>query len=269
MSNQTNLATVDTTNLFVLPDVQAPGDFSREDLAEDMDGLRLSFPRVKIPAGGVLQFEMPGDDPEHPEYVDKLTGVLLYHHASNGYWPGPMSEEDKNPICASVDGKLGIGDPGGACATCELNAFGTAEDGKGKACKNKRSLYLLQSGDIMPVVLDLAPTSLKPFNDFMNAAFLTRGRAAFGSVIEIGLKRMTGNGNVYSVATFRKVYDFTGEELAQIRTFAVSFREQAKAMLEERIKAMQSQQDDGCDYDGFGPGDGAKVGASVGEELPL
>ena len=27
MSNQTNLATVDTTNLFVLPDVQAPGDF--------------------------------------------------------------------------------------------------------------------------------------------------------------------------------------------------------------------------------------------------
>lgn len=121
----------------------------------------------------------------------------------------------------------------------------------------------------MPVVLDLAPTSLKPFNDFMNAAFLTRGRAAFGSVIEIGLKRMTGNGNVYSVATFRKVYDFTGEELAQIRTFAVSFREQAKAMLEERIKAMQSQQDDGCDYDGFGPGDGAKVGASVGEELPL
>lgn len=73
MSNQTNLATVDTTNLFVLPDVQAPGDFSREDLAEDMDGLRLSFPRVKIPAGGVLQFEMPGDDPEHPEYVDKLS----------------------------------------------------------------------------------------------------------------------------------------------------------------------------------------------------
>lgn len=269
MSIQSNLATVDTTDLFVLPDVQAPGDFSREDLAEDMEGLRLSFPRVKIPAGGVLQFEMPGDDPEHPEYVDKLTGVLLYHHASNGYWPGPMGEEDKNPICASVDGKLGIGDPGGACAACELNAFGTAEDGKGKACKNMRSLYLLQSGALMPIVLNLSPTSLKPFNDFMNAAFLTRGRAAFGSVIEVGLKRMTGNGNVYSVATFRKVYDFTGEELAQIKTFAVSFREQAKAMMEERVKAMQSQQDDGCDYDGFGPGDGAKVGASAREELPL
>lgn len=270
MSNQTNLATVDTTELFRLPDdVQGLGDFSQEDLADDMDGLRLSFPRVKIPAGGILQFEMPSDDPEHPQYVETLTGVLLYHHASNGYWPGPMGDEDKNPICASADGKLGIGDPGGACAACELNAFGTAEDGKGKACKNMRSLYLLQSGEVMPIVLNLPPTSLKPFNDFMNAAFLTRGRAAFGSVIEIGLKRMTGGGNVYSVATFRKVADFTGEELARIRTYTAAFRQQAKAMLEERVKAMQSQQDDGCDYDGFGPEGGAKVGAAVGEELPL
>ena len=71
------------------------------------------------------------------------------------------------------------------------------------------------------------------------------------------------------MATFRKVYDFTGEELAQIKAFAGSFREQAKAMLEERIKAMQNQQDDGCDYDGFGPEDGVKVGASASEELPL
>jgi hypothetical protein len=99
MANQTNLATLEVpTGLFVLPnaDLAVAGDFSKEDLAEDMEGMRLSFPRVKIPAGGVLQFEMPGDDPEHPEYVDKLTGVLLYHHATNGYWPHPMDDEDKN-----------------------------------------------------------------------------------------------------------------------------------------------------------------------------
>lgn len=271
MANQTNLATVEVpTDLFVLPnaDLSVPGDFSREDLAEDMEGMRLSFPRVKIPAGGVLQFEMPGDDPEPPQYVDKLTGVLLFHHATNGYWPHPMDDEDKNPICSSVDGKMGIGEPGGVCAACELNAFGTAEDGKGKACKNMRSLYLLQSGDLMPIVLNLPPTSLKGFNDFMNVAFLTRGRASYGSVIEISLKRMN-NGNPYSVATFSKLYDFTGEELAQIKAFAANFRQQARAMLEERAKALQSQQDDGCDYD-YDPADGGvKVGAAQREELPL
>ena len=72
------------------------------------------------------------------------------------------------------------------------------------------------------------------------------------------------------MATFRKLYDFTGEELAQVKAFATNFRQQARAMLEERAKALQSQQDDGCDYDGYDPADGgAKVGASQREELPL
>lgn len=271
MANQNQLAPMEhPTDMFVLPNtgLAAPGDFSSEDLAEDMDGIHLSFPRVKIPAGGVLQFEVPGDDPEHPQYVETLTGVLLFHHATNGYWPHALDEEeDKNPICSSVDGKMGIGDPGGVCATCGLNAFGTAEDGKGKACKNMRSLYLLQSGELMPIILNLPPTSLKGFSEFMNSAFLTRGRAAYGSVIELGLKRMS-NGNLYSVATFRKLYDFTGEELAQIKAFATNFRQQARAMLEERAKALQEQMDDGCDYDGYDPQDGGASDPKEGE-LPL
>lgn len=271
MNTQGNLALAETpANLFVLPsaELSSSGGFSPEELSEDMDGMRLSFSRVKIPAGGVLRFELPGDDPENPEYADKLTGVLLFHHAANGYWPNAMDDEDKSPICSSVDGKTGIGDPGGPCASCELNAFGTADDGKGKACKNMRSLYLLQSGELMPIELKLPPTSLKGFRDFMNAAFLTRGRASYGSVIEISLKRMN-NGNPYSVATFRKLYDFSGEDLAQIKAFAISFRQQAHAMLDERAKALQSQRDDGCDYEGYDPAGGAKAGASQHDELPL
>ena len=34
-------------------------DFSSEELAEDRDGFTSPFPRIKIPAGGVLQFELP------------------------------------------------------------------------------------------------------------------------------------------------------------------------------------------------------------------
>ena len=47
---------------FLLP-AMAESDFSQEELSEDLDGLQMSFPRVKIPAGGMLQFEMPSDDP--------------------------------------------------------------------------------------------------------------------------------------------------------------------------------------------------------------
>ena len=52
---------------FTLP-AMIESDFSNEELSEDFDGLQMSFQRVKIPAGGALQFEIPGDDPENPEY---------------------------------------------------------------------------------------------------------------------------------------------------------------------------------------------------------
>ena len=50
---------------FVLPEM-GDADFSSEELAEDTDGLTMSFPRIKIPAGGVLQFEIPNGDPAAP-----------------------------------------------------------------------------------------------------------------------------------------------------------------------------------------------------------
>lgn len=69
---------------FVLPEM-GDADFSSEELAEDTDGLTMSFPRIKIPAGGVLQFEIPNGDPQHPDYRPTLTGVILYNHASCAY----------------------------------------------------------------------------------------------------------------------------------------------------------------------------------------
>ena len=64
MSAQNNNAlTTQNTEAFILPDMVG-GEFAQSDLAEDMDGLAVQFQRVKIPGGGVLQFEVPGDDPD-------------------------------------------------------------------------------------------------------------------------------------------------------------------------------------------------------------
>ena len=103
---------------FELPEI-GETEFSNEELAEDMDGLTMSFPRIKIPAGGVLQFEIPNGDPQHPDYRPTLNGVILYNHASCAYWPeGDEYNDDVPPLCSSVDGKQGYGEPGGTCATC-------------------------------------------------------------------------------------------------------------------------------------------------------
>ena len=153
-NNQNNALAEQKT--FMLPAAIPEGEFTQEELAEDMDGLQMSFPRIKIPAGGALQFEIPSDDPESPDYEKTLVGVILSNFPNNAYWPeGSEYDDTATPLCSSVDGKQGIGEPGGSCAACALNKFGSAAEGNGKACKNMRVLYLLRSGEFMPLQVTL------------------------------------------------------------------------------------------------------------------
>lgn len=246
-----------TPNLaFVLPAMVESCDFTAEELAEDMDGLSMSFTRIKIPSGGGKIFEIPTDDPDNPDSATTLEGIILHHHAHCAYWPESNDDEDNKPLCSSLDGKVGIGEPGGVCATCQLNTFGTASKGAGKACKNMRVIYLLRSGEYLPVQINLPPTSIKPFKEFYTKAFALRRRAPYGSIVRIGLKQENNGKEDYSVATFRRVADFSGEKLQQVKAYAANFKDQLKLIMEQREKAAEEQYDDVCEIGG-------------GNELPL
>ena len=232
---------------FIIPKV-SDSKFSSAELADDMDGLQLSFQRAKIPGGGVLQFELPGEDPENPDYVQTLEGVILFNHSANSYWPAGSEYDDNTPPqCQSVDGKVGYGDPGGICEACDYNKFGSDPNGGGKACKNMRVLYLLRSGEMMPIQLSLPPTSIRPFTTFVNSAFLLRGRRVCSGLVQIGLRKGSSNGFTYSVATFKKLRDFEGEELAQVCAYADSFRDQIKQTLSVRASQNEAQAGDGVE----------------------
>ena len=241
---------------FVLPAMVESCDFTAEELAEDMDGLSMSFTRIKIPSGGGKIFEIPTDDPDNPDSATTLEGIILHHHAHCAYWPESNDDEDNKPLCSSLDGKVGIGEPGGVCATCQLNTFGTASKGAGKACKNMRVIYLLRSGEYLPVQINLPPTSIKPFKEFYTKAFALRRRAPYGSIVRIGLKQETNGKEDSSVATFRRVADFSGEKLQQVKAYAANFKDQLKLIMEQREKAAEEQYDDVCEIGG-------------GNELPL
>ena len=242
-------AMMETKKDFILP-AMVEDDCISVDVSEDYEGLRLSFPRVKIPGGGSLQFEIPSDDPENPDYTKYIEGVILYNHDTCAYWPeGSEYDDNVTPLCSSVDGKTGYGAPGGVCATCALNQYGSVEKGKGKACKNMRDIYLLRSGEYMPLLISLPPTSIKPFKEFLNRAFVYRRRATYGSLIQIGLKKENNGSNDYSVATFRLVRDFQGEELAQIRAYANVFKGQIKTINIQRALINEEQRANDCDYE--------------------
>lgn len=239
MSIQNN-NTSDAYQDFILP-TALDSDFSSEDLADDMDGLQMTMQRVKIPGGGNLQFEIRSDDPDNPDYERKLVGVILHHHFANAYWPeGSEYDDSVPPLCQSFDGKQGYGVPGGVCAACAFNQFGSTANGSGKACKNMRQIYLLRSGEYLPLQLSLPPTSLRPFNDFMNLAFVARRRPSYSAIVEIGLKRAESGGYTYSVATFRKVRDLEGEGLAAVKSYAANFKEQVKSLLAQRVENYKS-----------------------------
>ena len=237
MYEQTNTM-METKTSFQIPQLLDGDNFTSEDLADDMEGLRLSFTRIKIPGGGHLQFEIPSGNPDVPDYAPYLEGVILYSHNSNAYWPeGSEYDDDQPPLCQSFDGKVGYGEPGGTCADCVLNQFGSDGNNKGKACKNMRMLYLLRSGEYMPIQIALPPTSLTPYTRFVNEAFLSRRRKVCTGVVRIGLKKAVSGSHEYCVATFTKIADFAGEDLAHIRAYADGFVAQIKDINAQRAQA--------------------------------
>ena len=230
---QTALTTLESFRLPALG-----GQAANYDPEEFVD-IPMDFPQVKIPSGGQLSFELPNPlDPDDPTPCKTIEGVIVLQQTANAYWQD-SDTTGAPPDCSSDDGATGYGTPGGQCAACPLNAFGSGEGGKGKACKNMKNLYILQDGSPMPLLLPLPPTSLKAFRQYANNLRFA-GLGLSGVVTCIGLKRQESGGNTYSVATFR-MSGRLGEALTETaRAYARNMRESLEEMRRERAKQLGS-----------------------------
>lgn len=202
---------------------------------EELDGLgTLSFDRVKIPAGGGIAFELPGEDEDSPESSPEITGVILDHHAVNVYWRDKFSGGNAQPDCSSTDGKTGIDRMTGevrTCASCPANQFGSdPSNGRGKACKNVHRLYILKNGSPVPIVLALPPTSLKSLRDYLGKKIILKGLRSYEAITRITLKKETSaDGVVYSRAVFSFQDALNGDQRAaaqEMRAVVRSTRQQ-------------------------------------------
>ncbi|MDR1262970.1 MAG: hypothetical protein LBK46_05715 [Oscillospiraceae bacterium] len=162
-------------------------------MAEELDGLELTFDRIKIPGAGGTLFEVPGDTDE-PGAIKEFTAVILHHHPMRCYYKDEYSGGNKLPDCGSFDGRSGVGTPGGICDHCPLNEFGTAKN-NAKACKNKQRLYLLREGEVFPILISLPTGSLSTFTRYIKR-LLGKGRKTSTVVTRFSLKRMTNTGGV-------------------------------------------------------------------------
>lgn len=195
--------------------------------SEEMSGLTPSFERIKIPAGGGIAFEVPGDDPNNPDLVKSFKAVILHHQPINSYYKEKYDGSNNPPDCASMDGKVGIDSDGvvQTCAECPLSKFGSAEDGKGKACKQKRRIFLLREGEVLPVILTLPTGSLAEYSKYI-MRLLSKGKKSNSVVTAFSLKKAQNSGGItYSQAVFAVDRDLTAEEFAAVSRMS----EQVKA----------------------------------------
>ena len=190
-----------------------------EAMASELSGMDVSFDRVTIPAAGGTAFELPGELPGETEAAKEFTGVILYHHPMFTYYRERFTGGNNAPDCGSYDGVTGTGNPGGSCAHCPLNQFGSGENG-GKACKNKRRIYILREGELIPILLTLPSGSMRDFSVYVKR-LLAKGKKSSSVVTKFSLQKATNaNGIVYSKAQFAVDRALTPEEIPYIASMA-------------------------------------------------
>jgi hypothetical protein len=142
-----------------------------EILQENVGGAITEFDlqRAKVPTGGMTAWVLPSLDGED-EIVQHIDGVIVYHREPRAFWKQSIDEGGGNnpPDCSSVDGKLGVGDPGGECSVCPMAEWGSKDHGesRGQACKQMKLIFLLRPESLLPMALFLPPTSIRPVRQY-------------------------------------------------------------------------------------------------------
>jgi len=215
--NDYAVMTMDTTDL-------------REVIDENLGGHNIEandLDKVTVPAGGSTTWVIPTLDGEIE--TKTLEGILVYFAYKKAYWAQSFEESGGGtvPDCVSDDCITGQAmtpnGPGGLCEACPFNKFGS--DGrKGKACRDMIHLYMLRPDSLLPLIVVVPPTSIKPIRQFMYR--LTAARKRYTDIV-IGLsleKTKNDQGITYSVIKPQKIADLTPEQAKQVRAYAEAIR---------------------------------------------
>lgn len=196
--------------------------------AVELQGLGNSFiDNIKLPSGGGLAFEVPGDDSENPDIMKELTGVIIAHHPMFGFWEGEYDGDNTPPICYSMDSIQGIDIAGEVhdCQSCPKNQYGSNGKGKGKACKNAHRIYFLMENSCFPAIVDLPPTSLGNFGIYLRRNMIQKQVQCYEVVTQISLtKKANNDGIIYSQALFKNLGKLPSKQQLVIKQYVESFK---------------------------------------------
>ena len=243
-----------------------------EDEFADLDpDTGIDCKKIKVMNGGAGLFTIETEDEKKPEKVSEVEGVMIFTHRSNGYWSKEFgTEENQAPDCMSMDGKQGVVFETGElreCEYCQYNQYGTDKQGRGKACKNTRRIYLMLSGKQEPYLLSVPPTSMKDVNKQLSR-IMGRSKTPYTRmVLKFSLETVKSKvGMEYSKIMVEQVGILPEEQFKITAKLRTELKEQYKniAMTADDFTEVSTQQPG---PDGFINVD--EVAQGVEDELPF
>ncbi|MEJ7788022.1 MAG: hypothetical protein WKF96_24750 [Solirubrobacteraceae bacterium] len=221
------------------------GAETREIIEELCGGQELTerhLPRAKNPSGGATQWQIPG--PGGVESVGEIAGILVAFKFIRALW----REKDDNgkkialgsepPRCSSTGPDtraIGIGEPGGPCKTCPLNAFGSSANGRGKACKERELWFMLRDHSFMPLVVQMPTMSLGATQEYRMSTLGSIGVRATSVVTQVTLTPGSNDEGDYAIAVPRMVGMLDPDEAARAREYGQQFTTAFDAITAETI----------------------------------
>jgi hypothetical protein len=178
------------------------------------------FERIKVPAGGGTAWSVQGLDGE--ETIKELAGIIVAWRDTRAYWSVPMEESDGNmpPDCYSMDARTGTGKPGGDCHKCPLAQFGSDPKGEGQACKLIRQLFLVREDNLLPEIVNLPPSSVRPARQYF-LRLASKGMPCYSVITKLALeKTKNGQGIVYAKAALTSGGRLTPEQAQRAKQYA-------------------------------------------------
>jgi hypothetical protein len=181
------------------------------------------LPRIKVPAGGGRNWELP-DGSAAPE----VEGILVLRHAVRAYWSESIDEGGggQPPNCSSVDGVQGVGDPGVVCETCRFNEWASAKSvggkpSRAKACREITRMYILRPGNLLPTLFAAPPSAKRAATTYV-LNFAIEGYKATSFVTKLTLAETSNRDGVkFSQPVFTRgeqLDDATAQDMAAYKT---------------------------------------------------
>jgi hypothetical protein len=219
----------------------------RGDMGVGADGAlgRFDLPKIKMPSAGLLQFILPDGST-----AKEIKGIISSFKDTRVFYSNPDTQGTP-PDCTSEDCHCGYGkvhpaqqDAGVTeCAKCPNNQWGSHPKGTGgKACSERRLLAIQMENGLVPALLSLPVTSVKPFTEAMRGIVNSHGATINNFIVTLGLEeKMNKKGIKYATVTIKA--DSVTKIDPSLKPQMKAMRQAAKAMLDS-VPAREIVSDD-------------------------